>query len=121
MPKDTEKYRYLNVGLGWDSWVLSQLLQDAEMHQMADQPAKLAALRLTEYYRLVERGIIEPGVTVLSKRALSQEAEKTVPIREEAAPPRRKNTPPSSSILEESASVGANANAALLAFMDDDL
>ncbi len=121
MPKDTEKYRYLNVGLGWDSWVLSRLLQDAEMHQMADQPAKLAALRLTEYYRLVERGIIEPGVTVLSRREISQETEKTAPIREEAAATqRRKNTPASAIVLEESASVGANANAALLAFIDED-
>src|SRR5436190_16968378 len=110
MPKDTEKYRYLNVGLGWDSWVLSQLLQDAELHQMTDQPAKLAALRLTEYYRLVERGIIVPGMTVLVKGEDTRQAEKIAPVLEEAT--RRNTAPPSPIALEESASVGANANAA---------
>src|SRR5260370_29983841 len=118
--KDSAKYRYVNVGLGWGSWALEQLLQDAEMHQMADQPAKLAALRLTEYYRLVERGIIVPGMSVLVKGEDTRQAEKIAPMEAQATSTRRTTTPPSPIALEESASVGANANAALLAFMDDD-
>jgi hypothetical protein len=121
MPKDTDKYRYLQVGLGWDSWVLAQLTRDAEMHQMADQPAKLAAVRLTEYYRLVDLGIIVPGVTVLAKREGSQEIEKTAQEKLTLTK-RRSNTPSSSeaTVLEESTSVGTNASAALSAFMEDD-
>jgi hypothetical protein len=115
--KDTQKYRYLNVGLGWDSWVLSQLQADAELHQMEDQPGKLAALRLTEYYRLVEQGLIVPGLTVLSKGA--QEADPTALVQQPAH--RTRSTPLSqqATVLSESSRVGANANAALLAFMDD--
>jgi hypothetical protein len=63
MPKDAKKYRYFTVGLGWDSWILSKLQEDATLHQMDDQPAKLIALRLTEYYKLVESDAIIPGVT----------------------------------------------------------
>src|SRR5690348_6596371 len=63
MPKDAKKYRYFTVGLGWESWILSKLQEDAALHQMDDQPAKLIALRLTEYYKLVEGGAIIPGVT----------------------------------------------------------
>jgi hypothetical protein len=63
MPKNSDKYRYFQVGIGWESWTLKQLEGDATLHQMEDQPAKLIALRLTEYYKLAEMGVFVPGVT----------------------------------------------------------
>lgn len=50
MPKDREKYRYVDVGLERGSWTLAMFEEDARRHQMSDQPGKLIALRLTEYY-----------------------------------------------------------------------
>jgi hypothetical protein len=67
MPKNRDKYRYFDVGLAWESWTLGQLEKDATLHQMEDQPAKLMALRLTEYYKLAEMGVFVPGVTARMK------------------------------------------------------
>jgi hypothetical protein len=55
MPKDTEKYQYFTVGLLKESFALEALKADALKHHMIDQPAKLIALRLTEYYDLLAR------------------------------------------------------------------
>jgi hypothetical protein len=52
MPKDREKYRYIDVGLERGSWALAMFEEDARHHHMSDQPGKLMALRLTEYYEL---------------------------------------------------------------------
>ena len=52
MPKDREKYRYIDVGLERSSWALVMFEEDARRHHMSDQPGKLLALRLTEYYEL---------------------------------------------------------------------
>ena len=52
MPKDREKYRYIDVGLERGSWALVMFEEDARRHHMSDQPGKLMALRLTEYYEL---------------------------------------------------------------------
>jgi hypothetical protein len=62
MPVNTDKYYYVNrVGLLKDSWALQKFLKDAERHHMLDQPGKLVALRLTEYYEWMER--MNGGVT----------------------------------------------------------
>ncbi|HEU5380433.1 MAG TPA: hypothetical protein VFV38_33835 [Ktedonobacteraceae bacterium] len=61
MPKDPKKYHYITIGLLRDSWALEQLLADAEIHHMLDQLGKLAALRLTEYYELVDKGAVLVG------------------------------------------------------------
>ena len=53
MPKDTEKYQYFTVGLLKSSFALEALNADAAKHHMVEQPAKLIALRLTEYYDLL--------------------------------------------------------------------
>ena len=53
MPKDTGKYQYFTVGLERDSWALERFKADAKKHHMSDQPGKLIALRLTEYYELI--------------------------------------------------------------------
>jgi hypothetical protein len=50
MPKDRERYRYIDVGLERGSWALVMFEEDARRHHMSDQPGKLIALRLTEYY-----------------------------------------------------------------------
>jgi hypothetical protein len=50
MPKDRERYRYIEVGLERGSWILARFEEDARRHQMSDQPGKLVALRLIEYY-----------------------------------------------------------------------
>ncbi|HWS83780.1 MAG TPA: hypothetical protein VN207_05925 [Ktedonobacteraceae bacterium] len=56
MPQDTEKYLYFKVGLLKDSFALEALWQDALRYHMIDQPAKLIAMRLTEYYELTKKG-----------------------------------------------------------------
>jgi hypothetical protein len=56
MSHDPEKYLYFNVGLLKDSFALEALWQDALKYHMIDQPGKLIALRLTEYYELMKHG-----------------------------------------------------------------
>jgi hypothetical protein len=64
MPKDSEKYQYFTVGLLKSSFALEALQADAAKHHMVEQPAKLIALRLTEYYDLLARvGPLMPSVT----------------------------------------------------------
>ena len=67
MPKDREKYRYIDVGLERGSWALVMFEEDARKHHMSDQPGKLLALRLTEYYELKNKR------EVLSSRELPLE------------------------------------------------
>jgi hypothetical protein len=55
VPKDSEKYQYFTVGLLKSSFALEALKADAMKHHMIEQPAKLIALRLTEYYDLLAR------------------------------------------------------------------
>ena len=64
MPKDTGKYQYFTVGLERDSWALERFKADAKKHHMSDQPGKLIALRLTEYYELLERGALHALASV---------------------------------------------------------
>ncbi|HEY6410647.1 MAG TPA: hypothetical protein VIY29_24610 [Ktedonobacteraceae bacterium] len=68
MPKDNGRYRYFSVGLERGSWALGQVEADARKHHMSDQPGKLIALRLTEYYELLERGALHAlaGVAMAS-------------------------------------------------------
>ena len=64
MPKDTDKYQYFTVGLLKSSFALEALNADAAKHHMVGQPAKLIALRLTEYYDLLARvGPLMPSVS----------------------------------------------------------
>ena len=64
MSQDVEKYLYFNVGLLKNSFGLDALWQDAMKYHMVDQPGQLIALRLTEYYEMMARGILHPGVRV---------------------------------------------------------
>jgi hypothetical protein len=64
MSSDTEeKYLYFKVGLLKDSFALEALWQDALRYHMVDQPAKLIAMRLTEYYELTNKGPMQPRAT----------------------------------------------------------
>lgn len=64
MSQDQEKYLYYNVGLLKNSFALDALQQDALKYHMIDQPAQLIALRLTEYYEWMARGVLPPGIGV---------------------------------------------------------
>ena len=79
MPKDPKRYHYITIGLLRDSWALEQFLADAELHHMTDQLGKLAALRLTEYYELVDKGAVLVGSFPASAqpRAHPREAPRT--------------------------------------------
>jgi hypothetical protein len=63
MTQHSEKYLYFNVGLLKDSLALQALWQDALKYHMIDQPGKLIALRLTEYYDLMARGMLPQGTS----------------------------------------------------------
>ena len=62
MSQDPDKYLYFHVGLLKNSFALDALQQDALKYHMIDQPDQLIALRLTEYYELMARGILPPGI-----------------------------------------------------------
>ncbi len=55
MSQDSETYVYFTVGLLKDSFALEALEADARKHHMIDQPSRMIALRLTEYYDLLTR------------------------------------------------------------------
>ena len=64
MSQDPEKYLHFNVGLLKNSFALDALRQDALKYHMVDQPGQLIALRLTEYYELMARGALTPGISM---------------------------------------------------------
>lgn len=66
MSQDPEKYHYFNVGLLKNSFALDALWQDALKYHMIDRPDKLIALRLTEYYEMMSRGILHSGASAPS-------------------------------------------------------
>lgn len=91
----SDKFIHFTVSLLKDSTALEALRQDALKHHMIDQPGQLIALRLTEYYEMMNKGIVQPVVRVPAI-ALPAEVENS-PAREVASqttptPPRA--TPP---------------------------
>ena len=107
-------------------------MADAELHQMPDQLSKLAALRLTEYYRLVDLGVIIPGATALQPKVTEHEVraasngthpQRSSSTTEDTETTRKLKDPApaaNQSMLEESSNVSANADAALAFFADED-
>lgn len=63
MATNKEKYQTIcnRVVLTRGSWALDRFIEDAVNHHMDDQAGKLVALRLTEYYELLDRLNIMPG------------------------------------------------------------
>src|SRR5437763_14928963 len=64
MSQDPEKYLYFNVGLLKNSFALDALRQDALKYHTIDEPDRLIALRLTEYYELMAGGVLPVGIGV---------------------------------------------------------
>jgi hypothetical protein len=60
----SEKFLYFTVGLLKGSAALEALRQDATKYHMIDHPGQLIALRITEYYELINQGIIQPRAQV---------------------------------------------------------
>lgn len=60
----SDKFIHFTVSLLKDSDALEALRQDALKHHMIDQPGQLIALRLTEYYEMMNKGIVQPVVRV---------------------------------------------------------
>lgn len=90
MARDKDKYQYLLIGLLKGSDGLNWLLEDAKQHHMEDQLAKLAAIRLTEFYeqqhgRLIPLRIQALGVAASETGALPAQLPST-PVPQVAAP-----------------------------------
>jgi hypothetical protein len=66
MPKDREKYRYIDVGLERGSWTLTMFEEDARRHQMSEQPGKFITVRLTEYYERKKEWEMPSSTAMLS-------------------------------------------------------
>lgn len=64
MAQDRDQYLQFTIKLLKGSFALSALWQDALNYHMIDQPEKLIAMRLTEYYELIARGTLRPGPSV---------------------------------------------------------
>ena len=64
MAKDQDQYVQFTIKLLKGSFALSALWQDAVNYHMIDQPDKLIAVRLTEYYELVARGASRSGLSM---------------------------------------------------------
>ncbi len=56
MAQDRDQYVQFTIKLLKGSFALNALWQDALNYHMIDQPEKLIALRLTEYYEMLARG-----------------------------------------------------------------
>ena len=63
--QDRDQYVHFTIKLLKSSFAINALWQDAMNYHMIDQPDKLIALRLTEYYELVARGALRPGPSML--------------------------------------------------------
>ncbi|HEV2655757.1 MAG TPA: hypothetical protein VGT82_12405 [Ktedonobacteraceae bacterium] len=76
MSQDVERYLYFTVALLKDSFALDALWQDALKYHMIDQPGKLIAIRLTEYYEIMSSGVLPPvaGLSLANTNQQQQEA-----------------------------------------------
>lgn len=94
MPLNPEKYVYVRVGLVRGSWAHQQFTEDAETHHMEDQPGKLVALRLTEYYEMKQQlktaGTIVAGGTIATGSQAAAAAEPAATPTPAATTTRRK-------------------------------
>lgn len=86
-PSSQDKYVYFTVGLLKDSAALESFKQDALKHHMIDAPGQLMALRITEYYQMMNQGIVQPVVRVpaIFLPPDSEEQEQPMPQIQQAA------------------------------------
>ena len=75
MSQDVERYLYFTVALLKDSFALDALWQDALKYHMIDQPGKLIAVRLTEYYEIMSSGVLPSvaGISITNTNQQQQE------------------------------------------------
>lgn len=85
MAQDRDQYLQFTIKLLKGSFALSALWQDALNYHMIDQPEKLIAMRLTEYYELIARGTLRPGPSVPGTP--NSPATSITPAGNNAAPP----------------------------------
>lgn len=80
---NTTKYFYINrVGLVRNSWAHRMFEEDAQLHHMEDQPGKLVALRLTEYYEILQQlGRIPGAALVAAGREEEPQVKIAAPLR----------------------------------------
>lgn len=64
MAQDRDQYVHFTIKLLKNSFTLGALWQDALKYHMVDQPDKLIALRLTEYYELLSKGVLRTGPSI---------------------------------------------------------
>ncbi len=91
MARDKDKYQYLQIGLLKGSDGLNWLLEDAKQHHMEDQLAKLAAIRLTEFYeqqhgRLIPLRIQAMGVVASGEAGALPSQLPSTPVPQAATP-----------------------------------
>lgn len=92
MARDKDKYQYLLIGLLKDSDGLKWLQEDAKQHHMEDQLAKLAAIRLTEFYeqqhgRLIPLRIQAVGAMAFGETGALPAQLPSTPVPSASAPP----------------------------------
>lgn len=98
----SDKFLHFTVGLLKDSEALESLRQDAVKHHMIDNPGQLIALRLTEYYEMMNKGIVQPVVRVpavvapTAPEAKPQAGAKSQPEGEAQTQPHRSTSVPPS-------------------------
>ncbi|MBV9689735.1 MAG: hypothetical protein JO202_08475 [Ktedonobacteraceae bacterium] len=89
MSEDMEQYQYFTVGLLKNSFALEALKADALKYHMIEQPDKLIALRLTEYYELLAR-VTPTHLEMPHPTASSADVEvsfrESLPVEREAQP-----------------------------------
>jgi hypothetical protein len=64
MAQDRDQYVHFTIKLLKGSFTHGALWQDAVKYHMVDHPEQLIALRLTEYYELLAKGVLRPGPSV---------------------------------------------------------
>jgi hypothetical protein len=88
MSQDVERYLYFTVALLKDSFALDALWQDALKYHMIDQPGKLIAIRLTEYYEIMASGVLPSvaGISIANNNQQQQESSNGVNREEQGQP-----------------------------------
>jgi len=107
--QDRDQYLQFTIKLLKGSFALSALWQDALNYHMIDQPEKLIAMRLTEYYELIARGTLRPGLS--APGAPNQPAANVTPGGNNGVSPALPATNPGGRLATPLPAVNSNFNA----------
>jgi hypothetical protein len=108
MAQDRDQYLQFTIKLLKGSFALSALWQDALNYHMIDQPEKLIAMRLTEYYELIARGTLRPGPS--TPNAPNPPAASIAPAGNNVAPPSLQASNPGGRMVTPLPAVNGNFN-----------